>query len=318
MRAILLGILSALFFAVTFVLNASMEQAGGHWAWSASLRYFFMLPFLGIIVALRRQFQPLVASMRQHSGRWVCWSIVGFGLFYAPLCFAAMYAPGWLIAGTWQFTIIAGALLSPLFFVRVGTSMVRARIPWRMLGLSTIVLVGIVLMQLEHAQQMTMSTVLLGMLPILVAAFMYPLGNRKMMALTNGQLGAFERILGMTIASLPFWIGLALYGLIVSGMPSTLQVTQSFIVAVSSGVIATALFFAATDLVQGNMVKLAAVEATQAFEVLFALIGEMLLLSIMLPSTLGVLGIMIVMLGMILQSIYLIIQAKKMPNNVNI
>lgn len=318
MRAILLGILSALFFAVTFVLNASMEQAGGHWAWSASLRYFFMLPFLGIIVALRRQFQPLVASMRQHSGRWVCWSIVGFGLFYAPLCFAAMYAPGWLIAGTWQFTIIAGALLSPLFFVRVGTSMVRARIPWRMLGLSTIVLVGIVLMQLEHAQQMTMSTVLLGMLPILVAAFMYPLGNRKMMALTNGQLGVFERILGMTIASLPFWIGLALYGLIVSGMPSTLQVTQSFIVAVSSGVIATALFFAATDLVQGNMVKLAAVEATQAFEVLFALIGEMLLLSIMLPSTLGVLGIMIVMLGMILQSIYLIIQAKKMPNNVNI
>lgn len=318
MRAILLGILSALFFAVTFVLNASMEQAGGHWAWSASLRYFFMLPFLGIIVALRRQFQPLVASMRQHSGRWVCWSIVGFGLFYAPLCFAAMYAPGWLIAGTWQFTIIAGALLSPLFFVRVGTSMVRARIPWRMLGLSTIVLVGIVLMQLEHAQQMTMSTVLLGMLPILVAAFMYPLGNRKMMALTNGQLGVFERILGMTIASLPFWIGLALYGLTVSGMPSTLQVTQSFIVAVSSGVIATALFFAATDLVQGNMVKLAAVEATQAFEVLFALIGEMLLLSIMLPSTLGVLGIMIVMLGMILQSIYLIIQAKKMPNNVNI
>lgn len=318
MRAILLGILSALFFAVTFVLNASMEQAGGHWAWSASLRYFFMLPFLGIIAALRRQFQPLVASMRQHSGRWVCWSIVGFGLFYAPLCFAAMYAPGWLIAGTWQFTIIAGALLSPLFFVRVGTSMVRARIPWRMLGLSTIVLVGIVLMQLEHAQQMTMSTVLLGMLPILVAAFMYPLGNRKMMALTNGQLGVFERILGMTIASLPFWIGLALYGLIVSGMPSTLQVTQSFIVAVSSGVIATALFFAATDLVQGNMVKLAAVEATQAFEVLFALIGEMLLLSIMLPSTLGVLGIMIVMLGMILQSIYLIIQAKKMPNNVNI
>ncbi|HLS59711.1 MAG TPA: multidrug resistance efflux transporter family protein, partial [Virgibacillus sp.] len=39
MRAILIGIIAALFFSVTFILNRSMELAGGSWAWSASLRF---------------------------------------------------------------------------------------------------------------------------------------------------------------------------------------------------------------------------------------------------------------------------------------
>lgn len=312
MHAILLGVFSALFFAVTFVLNASMEQAGGHWAWSASLRYFFMLPFLFIIVYMRKKYMPLVQSMRQHRSAWIIWSVVGFGLFYAPLCFAAMYAPGWLIAGTWQVTIIAGALLSPLFLTTIGQMRVRERIPWRMLSLSCIVLAGVVLMQLEHAQQMSTEAIWLGVLPIVLAAFMYPLGNRKMMAITNGTVGVFERILGMTLASLPFWIVLAIYGWLEAGLPSMTQVTQSFIVAISSGLVATALFFAATELVKGDMVKLAAVEATQALEVLFALVGELLLLSIILPSSLGLTGIVMVMFGILCQSLYMIVQTKKM------
>lgn len=311
MHAILLGVFSALFFAVTFVLNASMEQAGGHWAWSASLRYFFMLPFLFIIVYMRKKYMPLVQSMRQHRSAWIIWSVVGFGLFYAPLCFAAMYAPGWLIAGTWQVTIIAGALLSPLFLTTIGQMRVRERIPWRMLSLSCIVLAGVVLMQLEHAQQMSTEAIWLGVLPIVLAAFMYPLGNRKMMAITNGTVGVFERILGMTLASLPFWIVLAIYGWLEAGLPSMTQVTQSFIVAISSGLVATALFFAATELVKGDMVKLAAVEATQALEVLFALVGELLLLSIILPSSLGLTGIVMVMFGILCQSLYMIVQTKK-------
>lgn len=46
MTEIIIGILAALFFAVTFILNHAMELDGGSWLWSASLRYFFMLPFL--------------------------------------------------------------------------------------------------------------------------------------------------------------------------------------------------------------------------------------------------------------------------------
>lgn len=115
MRPILLGVCSALFFAVTFVLNRRMELAGGSWAWSASLRYLFTLPLLLAIVAGRGRLKPLLAAMRERPGAWLLWGTVGFGLFYAPICFAAAYAPGWLTAGTWQITIISGSLLAPFF-----------------------------------------------------------------------------------------------------------------------------------------------------------------------------------------------------------
>lgn len=54
MRPIIYGILAAMFFAVTFILNQSMQGAGGHWIYSASLRFFLMLPFFVVIVMMRR------------------------------------------------------------------------------------------------------------------------------------------------------------------------------------------------------------------------------------------------------------------------
>lgn len=77
----------------------------------------------------------------------------------------------------------------------------------------------------------------------------------------------FQRMQGMTLASLPFWFILAVYGLIRVGPSSAEQTTQSFIVAVSSGVIATTLFFIATDRVRNDEEKLASVEATQFTQV---------------------------------------------------
>ena len=50
------------------------------------------------------------------AGRWLLWSPVGFGLFYAPMAFAVSAGPGWLLAGTWQITILAGILLAPLLY----------------------------------------------------------------------------------------------------------------------------------------------------------------------------------------------------------
>ena len=84
----------------------------------------------------------------------------------------------------------------------------------------------------------------------------------------------------MTLASLPFWFLLSLYGFFTVGAPTKMQSFQSLLVALFSGVIATVLFFKATDLVRGNMQKLASVEATQSMEVLFALAGELLFLSL--------------------------------------
>lgn len=306
MKPIIIGIFAAFFFAFTFVLNAAMEAGGGSWIWSASLRYFFMIPFLLIIVLSRKNLKPLLQEMNRNKRAWIVWSFVGFGLFYAPLCFAAAYSPGWLIAGTWQITIIAGTLLAPLFLITIHskkeTVQIRGKIPLRGLLISSIILAGISLMQLEHIVNVSFTTLWFGFIPVVIAAFAYPLGNRKMMDICGGRLDAYQRVLGMTLASLPFWLMLSLYGLITVGYPTALQSFQTLIVAISSGVIATVLFFKATDLVRGNMQKLGAVEATQSMEVLFALAGEILFLSIAFPSGLSLFGILLVMLGMILHS----------------
>lgn len=140
------------------------------------------------------------------------------------------------------------------------------------------------------------------MIPIIVSAFAYPLGNRKMMQVVNGELNTFQRILGMTIASMPFWILLSVYGITTTDAPSSGQMLQTLIVAISSGVIATVLFFYATELVNHDNHKLAAVEATQSGEVVFALFGELLLLNAPLPSAISFAGMAVVVVGMILHS----------------
>jgi drug/metabolite transporter (DMT)-like permease len=306
MRPIFLGICAAFFFSITFILNRAMELSGGSWIWSASLRYLFMVPFLLAIVLVRKNLRPLLSVMKKHWGKWILWSSVGFGLFYAPLCFAAAFAPGWLTASTWQMTILSGSLLAPLFFLTIttpnGTHQVRGRVPFRGLFMSSIILIGILFMQVEHASSISLKHVLLGIIPVIIASFAYPLGNRKMMELCAGKLDSYQRVLGMTLASLPFWLVLSLYGLFTVGLPSIEQTTQSLIVAISSGVLATVLFFHATDLVRGNMQRLAAVEATQSLEVVFTVAGELLLLSAAMPSLLSWIGMIIMIIGMILHS----------------
>ncbi|MBB3111190.1 hypothetical protein FHS18_003258 [Paenibacillus phyllosphaerae] len=127
-------------------------------------------------------------------------------------------------------------------------------------------------------------------------------GNRS---ITRGNTAAdvYQRVLGMTTASLPVWIVLALCGYATAGFPSTAQIGQSAIVAVSSGVIATILFFTATELVKQSPQRLAAVEATQAGEVVFTVIGELILLASVFPSPLSWAGMGIVVIGMIVHSL---------------
>lgn len=308
LRAILIGILAALFFSVTFILNRSMELDGGSWVWSASLRFFFMLPILVIIVGLKRNIMPVLLHIKERPFQWILWSSVGFGLFYAPLTFATVYGPGWLVAATFQITIIAGSLLVP-FLNKKGS--LKQTIPIQSIFISLIILAGVVLMQLEHASSVPTLSVILIVIPLIISAFAFPLGNRKMMQMVGSDLNTFQRMLGMTIASLPFWILLSIYGLASHGLPSSGQVGQTFIIAISSGIIATALFFYATELVQHNNQKLAGVEATQSGEVVFALLGEVLILGIVLPSLLSFIGIALVIVGMILHSVASALMSRK-------
>ena len=311
MKEIALGILASLFFAVTFILNHAMEIQGGSWLWSASLRYFFMLPFLLVIVFYRKGLTQLSGEIKSQPVSWLLWSFVGFVLFYAPLTFAAAFGPGWLVSGTWQFTIVAGVLLAPLFVSVIENKTVRHKIPRVSLLISCVILVGILLIQVPQAQSVSLKNLLLGILPVAVAAFAYPLGNRKMMDICGGRIDTFQRVLGMTIASMPAWIIMAVYAMATVGFPSMNQVLQCLLVGISSGVIATILFFIATDRVRHHQGKLAAVEATQSTEILFVIIGEVLLLGIVFPDPLALAGLGVIIVGMLLHSYYTMLLGKK-------
>ncbi|KEZ50488.1 multidrug resistance efflux transporter family protein [Metabacillus indicus] len=304
MKEIGTGIIASMFFAVTFILNRSMELAGGSWLWSSSLRFLFMIPFLVLIVALRKNSRQLFSEMKDQPSKWVLWSFTGFVLFYAPITFAAAYGPGWLVAGTWQLTIVAGTLLAPLFYESSEGVKNRRKIPLPALLFSVIIFSGVVLIQMKHASGAGSWALLAGVLPVAAAALAYPLGNRKMMEVCGGRLDTFQRVLGMTLASTPFWIILAVCGYVFTGPPSSGQVVQSFIVAVSSGVIATTLFFIATDRSRHDEGKLASVEATQSTQVLFVLAGEMILFSSPFPGGITLAGIGLIIAGMFMHSYF--------------
>ncbi len=306
MKAILLGVAASFFFAFTFLLNQQMNISGGSWLWSSSLRYIFMLPILLIIMVINKQLSDVVNHIVKNPLQWIIWSTIGFGFFYAPLSFASAYGASWLVAGTWQVTIIAGALMSPFFFTIIKTNngilKKRNKIPKKSLLMSSIILLGIFLLQFENTKYISLSKTLLGVLPVILAAFSYPLGNRKMMEICGDSLNTFQRVYGMTVCSMPFWIIISFSGSVSVGWPSEGQVVQSLIVAVFSGIIATILFFKATDLVKGDAHRLAVVESTQSGEVIFTLLGGIFIFHDKIPTTLGFAGIIFVVAGMILNS----------------
>lgn len=293
-KALILGLFASFFFAFTFILNRSMHLSGGSWVWSASLRYLFTFPLFALLVWRGGGFARVHAAIRQSPLQWIVWSTVGFGLFYAPISYAADHGESWLIAASWQVTIVMGLLLSPLF---------QKRIAVKNLGAALVILVGVFLLQLKNILAFRLTSVAETLLPILVAAVAYPLGNRKMMAHCPPELTTTERVYGMTLCSLPFWVLLAGYGLVTRGAPSGTQVLQSLGVALLSGVIATLLFFRATDLVKHSQRQLAVVESTQSFEVLFTLLGGVLLLHDSLPDLFGWIGVGLIVVGMVLSSL---------------
>lgn len=306
MRAIFIGILGALFFSVTFILNHSMASSGGNWLFSASLRFIFMFPFLFIFIYIKKRHSHVLKHIKTHFLQWLLWSTLGFVFFYIPITFVSNYSPGWLISATWQLTIICGLLLAPFFYEYIQFDnqlvKVRERVSWRSVGTSSVMVFGVVLVQIPQISTIEMKTFILSVLPLVIGAFSYPLGNRKMMELVDNKLTTIERIYGMTLITLPIWLVIFAIGVFSSGLPSPNQVLQSFLVAIFSGIIATTLFFYATNMVKHNQAKLAAVEATQATEIIFTLIGEMLFLGLPLPDPVSIAGIIIITLGIFIYS----------------
>lgn len=290
-KALLFGIVGSFFFAFTFVLNRSINLAGGFWLWSAVLRYFLTLPILFLLLASSKTYRPVLEQIRKHPAPWFLWSTVGFGLFYAPLSAASVYAESWFTCAVWQFTIVAGVLLTPVF---------GKRIPMRNLGWSLVIVAGILLMQVPNFRAGTISV--RAIVLIAVGAFAYPLGNRKMMQ-HCGDLTTVQRVFGMTLCSIPFWLVCAAISFRQAGIPTGGQFVQSLLVALFSGVAATVLFFRATDLVKYDARKLAIVEATQCGEVVFTLLLGIVFLHDPTPAPIAWAGIGLILFGMTANSL---------------
>jgi hypothetical protein len=143
---------------------------------------------------------------------------------------------------------------------------------------------------------------------VLIAAFCYPIGNQMVWEALNGHerlpdIGdlkrehPFAKVLLMSLGSLPFWCLLVI--VTAPALPSSGQIVNTALVALFSGVMATSLFlFARNEAKTGG--QLAAVDATQSSEVIFALAGEVVIINAALPSGLGMLGILVTGAGLIL------------------
>src|SRR5690606_2009867 len=132
---------------------------------------------------------------------WFIWGTVGFGFFYLFLTAAANISPAWLVAGTFQTTIVAGLLISPFIYDDH-----RKRIPKKALAASCVILLGVIISQFAEVGNAPIFNIILGAVLIIISGILFPLGNRKIMLYQEQQqikLSAIQRVAGLTIGSMP-------------------------------------------------------------------------------------------------------------------
>ena len=113
-----IGLLSALFFSATFLINKIIANEGGHWFYSGSLRYLYTLFFISILLILYKGLAYYKNILNEYIENFKFWTIagtIGFGIFYSMICFAAEYSPAWILVTTWQLTIFASIFVLVLF-----------------------------------------------------------------------------------------------------------------------------------------------------------------------------------------------------------
>ena len=301
LTAVAIALASAFFFTCTYVLNRAAAVEGGYWAWTATLRYLITLPLMLPVMPWQGGAAPVWRAIRAHPGPWLLWSGIGFVLFYLCLSYAASSGPSWLIAGTFQLTVIAGMLCAPFLYRDH-----RARIPLPAVLSGLVVIAGVLLLQFGHRGGQLDNDAWIALALVTVSAFAYPLGNRGLLLHLERagiELNATQRVFGMTLASQPLWWAVAVYAFTQTGGPPLGQVTFAAGVALGAGVIATVLFFQATGMVRNDPTALAAAEAMQAAEILFATVIGVLWLGEEWPQGRALGGALLVVVGIVVFSL---------------
>lgn len=303
-KIILYGIAAAILFSSTFVINRWLNvQEHGHWYWTASLRYIYVFLFLSIIIFFSNGIKAYQETLKCFFTYWYFWIFaggVGFGLFYLSLCYAASYSAGWVLATTWQTTI----LITPIIILLLGNKVSSRGVIYLLIIFSGIILVNY--QEFPSSSQINLKFII----PILFAAFCYPLGNTLCKYACEGRYSKipihqfpiskniFSQIIMMTLGALPvlflFWV------FIFPPAPTTSQLYSTAYIALFTGVIATSLFYKARQLSGTNTFALSAADGTQAFEAPMALFCEWLFFNGLAPSKIGFLGLFFVIIGIFL------------------
>lgn len=320
LHIMLFGLLGAAFFSTSFVLYELMSVQGGHWFWSASLRCVFMWLLLSLVILFKvngvATLTKLFALFWQYAKFWCLTGSIGLGT-YGLLAFGADYAPAWVITSTFLFTVVASLFVLVFFGQRFNKQTIACVL---------IVFVGILLANLGEGAVRTdidvVKLVLFGALPAFLAAFCFPIGNQliwqagqkrthhtparswrlrlldSLPYVPTDQLNSpLHKVWLLSLGSLPLWLVLGL--IIYPAPPSQSQIGMAFLVALLAGVIGTSIFLYARSKAQ-NASEVAIVDTTQASEIIFSLLGGMILLGTPFPSMISSLGIMMIIAGLIL------------------
>jgi hypothetical protein len=197
-----------------------------------------------------------------------------------------------LVTAGFMTTCMAGLLIAPFIYTDK-----RANISPKALVLSFFLVAGLLIMQFDRISSLhDFNLIKFSIGLAIAAAFLWPLGNRMLLLKLEQRnliLDPMQRVLAMTIGSLPVLIGLAIYGYLTSGAPSAMQVKSSFIAVLISGVCGTIIFFKALKTASPNQWVLATAEATQVTGVFFTMLGEIMIKGTKWPGFYGNLGFLI-------------------------
>lgn len=294
------GLLAGMFFSSTFIINRSISLDGGHWFFTASLRYFYTLIFLSIGFIIFKGFRFYIEILKEYFQNILFWTIsgtIGFGFFYSLLCYSADFSPGWVVATSWQTTILASLFVLTFFGKKLSKKI------W---FFTVLVFSGVTLVNLSHFDMNSLDKLLLGFIPVIVA-FSWPIGNqlvweRKVKKESEGVEmkilnNTFAKVFLLVLGSSPLWF--VLYFIIKPTTPSSGQFISVALVALFAGIIATSLFLYARNHANTTN-KLMLVDATQCAAVFFALFGEVIFLDGTFPNSIGWIGLFVTIFGLLL------------------
>ena len=317
----------------------SVQGGHWFWSASFRCFFMWLLLSVFILLQNKLNPSKLLELCKLFASHWQFWCVTGgIGLgTYGLLAFAADYAEGWVIAATYLFTVVA-SLVVLSFFGQSFQKKVIVYSVIVFIGV-VLANVGEGLRHSTSQGTDWHALLLFGALPAFIASFCFPLGNQliwqagqpkgdsthdtheiskaannetskltselatskllqKVPQVTSPLLSnPLHKVWLMSLGSLPMWLLLGF--LVQPPAPSVSQMTISFLVALMAGVLGTTTFLHARSLAKQPQ-QLAAVDATQGSEIIFALLGGMLLLHTPMPSGLSFVGIALVIIGLVL------------------